>query len=49
MMPACKGETIVLPAWPLQALVPVVGGVFSLYEAVRGWCIMRACGIKTKI
>jgi hypothetical protein len=23
-------------------------GVFSLFEALRGWCILRACGIKTK-
>ena len=23
-------------------------GVFSLYEAGRGWCILRACGIKTR-
>jgi hypothetical protein len=23
--------------------------VFAFYEAIRGWCIMRACGIKTKI
>ncbi|MCX6927401.1 MAG: DUF2892 domain-containing protein [Verrucomicrobia bacterium] len=27
----------------------VVGGVFALYEAARGWCVMRACGIKTKL
>lgn len=24
-------------------------GAFALYEAVRGWCFMRACGIKTKL
>ena len=23
-------------------------GVFTLFEAVRVWCIARACGIKTK-
>lgn len=27
----------------------VVFGVFALYEAARGWCLMRACGIKTKL
>ena len=21
---------------------------FAFYEALRGWCIMRACGVKTK-
>jgi hypothetical protein len=24
-------------------------GGFTLFEAVRGWCVARACGIKTKI
>jgi hypothetical protein len=24
-------------------------GIFVLFEAVRGWCFARACGIKTKI
>lgn len=24
-------------------------GTFTLFEAVRGWCFARACGIKTKI
>ena len=26
-----------------------VGGVFVLFEALRGWCVLRACGIKTRI
>ena len=26
-----------------------VGGVFVLFEALRGWCVMRACGIKTRL
>ena len=25
------------------------GAVFSFYQAARGWCLMRACGIKTKL
>ena len=24
-------------------------GVFGLFEAFRGWCLMRACGIKTRL
>ena len=24
-------------------------GVFVGFEALRGWCVMRACGIKTKL
>jgi hypothetical protein len=27
----------------------VVAGLFAIYEALRGWCLARACGIKTKI
>jgi hypothetical protein len=30
-------------------LVFVVAGLFAMFEAVRGWCVARACGIKTKI
>ena len=22
-------------------------GVFVLFEALRGWCVLRACGVKT--
>ena len=33
--------------WICLALV--AAGAFGLFEAVRGWCIMRACGIKTKL
>lgn len=27
----------------------LAAGAFVMFEAVRGWCIMRACGIKTRI
>jgi hypothetical protein len=30
-------------------LIFVVAGLFALFEALRGWCLARACGIKTKI
>ncbi len=26
-----------------------LAGIFAIYEALRGWCVMRACGIKTKL
>ncbi|MEI6392347.1 MAG: YgaP-like transmembrane domain [Verrucomicrobiota bacterium] len=26
-----------------------VFGVFVLFEALRGWCLLRACGIRTKL
>jgi hypothetical protein len=25
-----------------------IAGAFTLYEALRGWCILRACKIKTR-
>ena len=30
-------------------LIFVVAGLFAIFEAVRGWCLLRACGIRTKI
>jgi len=30
-------------------LIFVAAGLFAIFEALRGWCIARACGIKTKI
>ena len=30
-------------------LVLLVSASFVLFEALRGWCVMRACGIKTKL
>jgi hypothetical protein len=33
--------------WICIALV--ASGGFVLYEAARGWCVMRACGIRTKL
>ena len=29
--------------------ITLAAGIFALYEALRGWCVMRACGIKTKL
>ena len=30
-------------------LILVAAGLFAIYEALSGWCLARACGIKTKI
>ena len=30
-------------------LVLVAFGLFAIFEAVRGWYLMRACGIRTKL
>jgi hypothetical protein len=31
------------------AFALAVAGAFALFEAFRGWCVARACGIKTKL
>jgi len=30
-------------------LVLVAAGLFVIFESMRGWCLVRACGVKTKI
>ena len=32
----------------LTVLLAAAGG-FVLFEALRGWCALRACGIKTRL
>lgn len=33
----------------LLALILFASAAFVLVEALRGWCALRACGIKTKL
>ena len=38
-------------AWPQSRAVSLLLGVpaaFVVFEAARGWCVLRACGVKTK-
>lgn len=30
------------------AVAMILSGGFCLLEAVRGWCVMRACGVRTR-
>lgn len=30
------------------SVILAVAGAFTAFEALRGWCGLRACGIKTK-
>ena len=30
------------------ALILGISAAFVLYEGVRGWCLLRACGLKTR-
>jgi hypothetical protein len=42
------GLILALYSWWVCGVL-VASGIFALYEAFRGWCLMRACGIKTKL
>ena len=38
-------------AWPHSRVAGVsltVAAAFVAFEAVRGWCVARACGVKTR-
>jgi hypothetical protein len=39
---------IVAGDYTLWGLILVVSGLFAIFEAVSKWCVMRACGIRTK-
>jgi membrane-bound ClpP family serine protease len=39
---------IVAGDYTLWGLILVVAGLFAIFESIRGWCLLRACGIKTK-
>ncbi len=30
-------------------LILICAGVFVIFEAIKKWCVLRACGIKTKL
>ena len=37
-----------LPGWALWAgLGTLAGGAFSIFEGLKGWCVVRALGFKT--
>jgi hypothetical protein len=44
----CLIAGIVVCDYTLWGLVLVVPGLFAMFEAISKWCIMRACGIRTK-
>lgn len=52
----CLGAAgaVIWTGWPAPMLYRwgiggacVLAGAFQLFEAKRGWCIARACGLKT--
>lgn len=44
---AGAGFAFTVSIWLVLALA--ASGAFVLFEALRGWCVMRACGIKTRL
>jgi len=43
------GAALMFPRYPAVAAALAFSGAFLLFEALRGWCAFRACGIKTKL
>jgi hypothetical protein len=43
------GGIIAVRQMPWLGTVLLISSGFVLFEAVRGWCFLRACGIKTKL
>ena len=40
---------IILADFELWLCLVLVGcGLFAIFEAIGGWCVVRACGIRTK-
>jgi hypothetical protein len=40
---------VVAGDFSLWGLILVVAGLFAIVEAVTRWCLVRACGLKTKV
>jgi hypothetical protein len=45
----CAGAWFALDLSVWLALVLGACGSFVLFEALRGWCVLRACRIRTKL
>ena len=43
----CAGFGFTISVW--LGAVLLGAGAFVLFESLRGWCALRACGIKTKL
>ena len=41
---------IILADYKLWLCLLLVGfGLFGIFQSLRGWCLARACGIRTKL
>jgi hypothetical protein len=52
---AVWGVALILPGLliskrhPWLCVALIAAGALALYEAARGWCVVRACGFRTKL
>lgn len=42
------GAVVAFKPLPWLGILLLGSAAFVIFEAARGWCVMRACGIKTK-
>ena len=56
ILTAASAILVLAWAWPAREVVPwviclaaFVGGIFMIFEAHAGWCVLRAMGFKTPI
>jgi len=40
---------LVIPFSRRLSLILFLAAIFTVFEAVRGWCVLRACGIRTQV
>jgi hypothetical protein len=40
---------VVIPFSRRLGLILFLAAIFTVFEAVRGWCVLRACGIRTQV
>lgn len=43
------GSAVAFTTLPWLGAVLLISGIFVAFEALRGWCALRACGIKTRL
>jgi hypothetical protein len=43
------GAGVAFAFLPWLGWILTASGAFVLFEALRGWCALRACGIRTKL
>ncbi len=43
------GVALIVAEWWAVGLLAIVAGGFAIFEGARGWCALRAMGLKTKL